>query len=68
MGLIMQGLTMRIMYARVDMKLIMQWLTRIIDQGVTMPKVDNEGCDMVMKWIMKRLVMVMELILGWIWF
>ena len=31
------------------MKLIMQRLTRIMDQGVTMPKVDNEGYDMVMK-------------------
>ena len=60
MGLIMQGLTMRIMYVRVGMKVLMQWLTRITDNGVTMPNVDNEGCDMVMKWIMKRLVMVMD--------
>ena len=42
------------------MKLIMEQLTRITNQGVTMPKVDNEGYGMVMKQIVKSLVMVMD--------
>ena len=42
------------------MSLTMQRLTMIMDQGLIMPRIDNEVCDMDMKLIMQRLKMVVD--------
>ena len=42
------------------MGLTMQRLTMIMDQGLTMPRIDNEVYDMEIKLIMQRLTMVMD--------